>query len=106
LAARRLRHRRHPADQVLDEILEDRRIELVVDLLAAPFGDNEAAGAKHGEVARDGRPAGMKLRGDLAGRARAGAQELENVAAGFIGQRAEGGVFGRDRPCMISTVAK
>ena len=79
---------------MLDQILEDRRVELVVDLLAAAFGDDETAGAQDGEVARDGRPARMELGGDLTGRARAGAQEFENVAAGFIGQGAEGGVFG------------
>jgi hypothetical protein len=47
-------HRLAPPHQVLDHILEDRRVELVVNFLPFPFGEDEARGAEHGQMAMVG----------------------------------------------------
>src|SRR5262245_21938927 len=64
------RRRSGPLHQMLHEVLEDGRVDLVMDLLAAPFGDDEAGVAEDREVARDGRPARVEARRDVAGGAR------------------------------------
>ena len=74
---------------VLDQILEDRRVELVVNRLAFALCDDQAAGTKDREVPRDRGPARLKLIGDLAGRARARAEDVEDASTGVVGQRAE-----------------
>src|SRR6185503_12470298 len=79
-----------PLEQVVDEVLEDGGVELVDDLLAAALGENEAGVAERAEVARDGGPGGREVLGDLAGRARSVAEESEDLAAGGVGEGAEG----------------
>ena len=66
----------------LHEVLEHRRVELVVDLLALPFGDHEAGGPEHSQMAGDGRPARMETLRDFAGRLRSRAERFENGAGG------------------------
>ena len=85
----------HPADQVLDEVLEHRRVQLVMDRLPFAFGDNQAAGTQDGQMPRDRRPARVELGGDFTGRARAVAEEIEDVAARLVG---EGAIDGVRRP--------
>src|SRR4051812_27341669 len=82
----------HPPHEVLDEVLEDRGVELVVDRLAPALGHDEAARPEHGKVARDRRPARVKLGGDLTGCPGTFAKELEDIAPRFVRQRPEGGV--------------
>jgi hypothetical protein len=74
---------------VLNQVLKDRRVELVVNRLAFAFGDHEAAGAEHREVPRDGGPARVELIGDLPGRAGPGAEVVEDLPACLVRERAE-----------------
>src|SRR5512146_1686514 len=71
--------RRHPIQDVVDQILEHRRVELVDDLLSLPLGQHESGVAELGEVSRYGRPRGRESRGDLARRARPVAQEAQDL---------------------------
>ena len=75
---------------MLNEVLEDGGVELVHDLLAVALGENEPRLAKAGEVARDGRPRGGKVIGNLPGGLRTIAEESEDLAAGGVGEGAEG----------------
>src|SRR5512136_2971519 len=54
-----------PPEQVLDEVLDDRSVELIADVLAVPGGDDEVRVAEHGEMAGDRRPGGREGVGDL-----------------------------------------
>src|ERR1700724_437845 len=82
----------HPFHQVLDEILEHRGVELVVDLLSVSFRRDQTGVFQDAEVPRDGWPARVEPRRDLAGGARRGAEEPEYLATGRVGQRAKHGV--------------
>src|SRR2546425_7210412 len=73
----------HPSHQMLNEIFEDRRVELVVDRLAAPLGNHQTTRSQNSQMPGNGGPARMKLIGDFAGGFRPAAQELQNRAAGF-----------------------
>src|SRR5690349_10940166 len=57
-----------PVNQMLDEVLEDRRVQLVPNLLPAAFGRDETGVLQDGEVPRDGGPAGIKAGRDVARR--------------------------------------
>lgn len=80
---------------MLDEILEDGGIELVYDLLAITLGEDEARIAEGAEVARDRCPRRRELFGDLARRFRSVAEQVQNLAPRWIGERAEG-IHGRN----------
>src|SRR5690349_8080817 len=80
----------NPVEQMLNEILEDGGVQLVHDLLAVALGKDEARVAKRAEVARDRRPRGRKLLGDLAGRLRPIAEQPEDLPAGRVGERTKG----------------
>src|SRR5688572_31342631 len=58
--------RLRPVDQVLDDFLKDRRVQLVAHVLPISFGQHEVGVAKDAEVTRDSCPAGRELVGDLA----------------------------------------
>src|SRR5438477_12888463 len=83
-----------PVEQVFDEVLEYRGVELVDDLLAISLGDDEPRIAQNGEMARNGRPGARKGLSDLPGRARPVAQQAEDVAPGWVGEGFEGIVHG------------
>src|SRR5256885_644484 len=88
-AAARLR-RTNPVEQMLNEVLEDGGIELVHDLLAIPLGEDEPRVAERAEMARDGRPRRWKLLGDLTGRFRSVAEQVEDLPSGRVGEGTEG----------------
>src|SRR4029079_10785124 len=98
-----------PLNQMLDHILEHRRVQLVPDFLAVTLGGDEAGVSEHGEVPRDGGPAGMELIGDLAGCQRTVAEQPEDAAPRLVGEGAKDPVRRvhrrSPRPCMISTLA-
>jgi len=77
---------------MFDDFLEDAHVELIDDLLADARGGDELRLAQDGEVPRHGRPGGIEVLGDLAGRPRPVTQEPQDVAARGIGEGAEGGV--------------
>ena len=77
---------------MFDDVLEDAHVELIDDLLSDARGGDELRLAQDGEVARDGGPRGVEVLGDLAGREGPAPQEAEDVAAGGVGECAEGGV--------------
>src|SRR5687767_15620467 len=81
--------RAKPLDEVLDDVLENGGVQLVDDVLAVPFGQNQLRILEHAQVPGDGRPAGGEFPGDLTGRARPASKELENLAAGRIGEGTE-----------------
>ena len=81
-------------EKMLNQILEDRRVQLVVNRLALALGDDEAAGAEDREVARDGGPGGLELVGDLARSARTGAEQIEDLSPRFVRERAKDRVRG------------
>ena len=80
----------HPVEEMVDEILKDRGIELVHDLLAVALGENEPGVAQCAEVPRDGRPRGGEVLSDLAGGFGSVAKEVQDLAPRRIGERAEG----------------
>ena len=91
---------------MLHEILEDRRVQLVVDRLSSALGDDEAAGAEHGQVARDRRPARMELVGNLAGGAGAATEVASRMSRRVSSASARKVAFdGRWRDFMISILA-
>src|SRR5262245_16503895 len=63
----------HPFHQVLDEILEHRRVEFVLDLLSVSFGRDQTCLLEDAEVPRHSGPARVEPTGDLARGARRGA---------------------------------
>src|SRR6185503_4865504 len=76
--------RLHELQQMADDVLEDRRVQLVIDLLALPLGDHEPRVTEHPEVARNGRPARMESVGDLPRGPRPRAQQVQDVAAWLV----------------------
>src|SRR4030095_16983262 len=98
--------RRHPFQNVLDEILEHRRIQLVDDLLPVALRENEPGVAEHAQVARDRRPRRREVIGDVAGRARTIAQETQYLAARRIGQGTEGSIHDEMCCCLLSQLRK
>src|SRR3954467_10025204 len=84
--------RGQPRVEGLDDVLEDAHVELIDDLLADARGGDELRLAQDGEVPRDGRPGGIEVLGDLAGGPRPVAQEPQDIAAGGVGEGAEGGI--------------
>src|ERR1700694_1449617 len=81
--------RAKPLDEVFDDVLKHGRIQLVHDVLAIPLGQNQLRVLQHAEMTRDGSPAGAELLGDLPRGARSGAQKLEDLAPGWVGEGAE-----------------
>src|SRR3954464_8519805 len=81
-----------PGVEVFDDFLEDAHVELIDDLLADAGGGDELRLAQDGEVPRHGRPGGIEVLGDLARGPRPIAQEPQDIAAGRVGEGAEGGV--------------
>jgi hypothetical protein len=51
---------------MLDEVLDDRCVEFVADMLSLARGENQPGVAKDGEMARYRRPARREGLGDLA----------------------------------------
>src|SRR5262245_57314939 len=82
----------HPFHQVLDQVLEHRGVEFVVDFLTVPLGHDQAGLFQHAQVPRHGWPAGVELGRDLAGGARCTAEKPEDLATGRIGECAKDGV--------------
>src|SRR5437763_7893854 len=81
-----------PGVEVFHDVLEDAHVELIDDLLADARGGDELRLAQDGEVPRDRGPGGVEVLGDLARGPRPVAQEPQDVAAGGVGEGAEGGV--------------
>ena len=77
---------------MLDDVLKHGGIQLVHDMLSVPLCQNQLRVFQHAEVARDGRPAGAEFFGDLSRGARSGAEKLEDLTPGWIGEGAEDGV--------------
>ena len=77
---------------MLDDLLGDTRVELVDDLLAHARRLDELRLAEDGEMPRHGGPGGIEVLGDLAGRPRPVPEQPQDVAAGRVGEGAEGGV--------------
>src|SRR5438094_546936 len=63
-------------------------------VIAAPLGNHQTTRSQNSQMPGNGGPARMKLIGDFAGGFRPAAQELQNRAAGFVG---EGLIGGRSR---------
>src|SRR5712692_10648568 len=82
----------HPFQQVLDQILEHRGVELVVDLLSVSFRRDQTGVFQDAEMPRDGWPARVEPRRDLAGGPRRRAEEPEDLATGRVRQGAKNGV--------------
>lgn len=74
---------------MLHQILEHRGIQLVPDFLAVALGHHQAGIPQHGEVPRDGRPAGVERRRDFTGRQRILTQQPQDVAPRLVGECAE-----------------
>src|SRR5438552_18902705 len=74
----------HPFHQVLDQILEHRGVELVVDLLSVAFGRDQPGIFQDAEMPRNGWPTRVEPRRNLAGGARCGAEEPEYLATGRV----------------------
>src|SRR3982751_5338049 len=81
-----------PGVEVFDDLFEDAHVELIDDLLSDTGRGDELRLAQDGEVARDGGPGGIEVLGDLAGGPRPVAQEPQDIAAGGVGEGAEGGI--------------
>ena len=77
---------------MLDDFLRDTHVELVDDLLAHARRLDQLRLAQYGEVPRDGRPGGIEVLGDLSRRSRPVTQQPQDIAAGGVGEGAEGGV--------------
>src|SRR5712671_431358 len=78
--------RAKPLDEVFDDILKNGGVQLIHDVLSAPFGQNQIGVLKHAQVPRYCRPAGGELLGDFARRSRPRAQKLEDLTPGWIRQ--------------------
>jgi hypothetical protein len=78
-----------PFHEVLNQILKDRRVELVVNLLPLSVGQHEPSLTKNGKVAGDRWPRGIEVTGNLARRSRAGAKQPKNVSTRLVAKRAE-----------------
>ncbi len=81
-----------PAEEMLDEVLDDRCVELVADVLTVARRQDEPGVAQDGQVARDRRPARREGLGDLARALGAGLEELEDPPPCRVGQGLEDGV--------------
>lgn len=67
------------------------RIELIHTMAAFPVLAHQVSTAQQTQVLRDGRAGNRKCAGDLSRRLRATSQEIENGAAGRIGESLKGG---------------
>jgi hypothetical protein len=94
---------------MLDEILEDRCVQLVSDFLAMAFRDDEPGVSEDGEVPGDRRPARIELSGDVARRERAVTKESKDAPTRFVRKRAKSAIrrvhSSPPRVCIISTLA-
>ena len=79
-----------PFQQVLRQILEDRCVQLVSNLLPLTFGGDKTRIPKHSEVPGDGRPAGIEAICDLARSQGPVPKHSKNCAPCFVGERPEG----------------
>src|SRR3990170_7113042 len=75
-----------PLDEVFDDILKDSGVQLVYDVLSVTLGQDQVSVLEHAQVPGNGRPAGGELFGDLARCPGPGAEKLEDLAAGGVGQ--------------------
>lgn len=75
---------------MLNEIMEDRAVQLIHDLLSIALGEYELGVPKRSEVSGDRRPCRRKVVGDLARALGAVAEQAENLAPGGIGEGTEG----------------
>ena len=83
---------------MLNDVLEDTRVELVDDLLADAGRENKLCVAEDGEVPRDSGPRGVEMVGNFAGREWTLFQEAKNIPSGGVGKCLERGVH----DCIIS----
>jgi hypothetical protein len=74
---------------MLYQILENRRVQLVSNLLAAAFGLHETGLLQDSEVPGDRGPARIKSVRDLSRRERSVPQESKNRSPSFISEGAE-----------------
>src|SRR5207302_6407427 len=94
-------------EQRPDQVLEDRAVEGVDDVLALALGQDEARLPQHRQMARDGRLREMKALHQRADGVRPGREQAEDLAAGAVGERAEGGVgFLHMRICLYEHMQK
>src|SRR3954454_24205014 len=80
-SARRLPRRPDVFHEALNDVLEHRRVQLVMNLLPLAFGDDQVGIAQDGKVARNGGPARVEPRRDFPRRSRPLAEHAENVTA-------------------------
>src|SRR5664279_2560822 len=78
-------------------VLEDRGVQFVAHVLSVALTDDELRVPQDAQVPRNGGPTRGKLLRDLPRGARAVAEELEDRAAGRIGERAKGRLHGHRR---------
>ena len=97
-----------PFDEMLYQVLEHRRVQLVTNLLAVAFGHHETGFPKHGKVPGNRRPAGIESIGDLSRREGSIPQQPKNHPPRLVSEGAEcliGRTHGPVLPCMISKLA-
>src|SRR5687767_12986555 len=78
-----------PVEDVGDQVLENRCIELVSDTVAVAFCRYHVRIAKNREMTRNGRPRTREMFRNLAGRERSLAKHLDNLTPCGVGQRLE-----------------
>lgn len=100
--------RASPLDQMLNQVLENRGIQLVSNLLTMALGYDQASVAEHGKMPGDGRPARAEASGDISRSKGPITQQPEDVTSGLVGECAKRLIRGTHSafcPCMISKVA-
>src|SRR5688500_4449344 len=91
--------RSHPVEQVLNQLLDDGRVDLVHDLLPLPLREDESRLAEYPEVARHGRPARGEVFGDGARGLRPLSEEPEDLSARRVAQGTERVIHGTKDMC-------
>jgi hypothetical protein len=74
---------------MLNEVLQDRRIQLIPNLLLLPHGQDESGVPQHSQMTGDGRPGGIEAIGDFSRVQGTLPKHLEDFTARGIGERPE-----------------
>src|SRR5687767_16034537 len=78
-----------PVEEMFDDFVEHRRVELVANVLSVALRKDEVAVAEDTEVPRHRGPRGREAIRDLARGTRPGTQQLQYLAPRRVGERAE-----------------
>src|SRR4026207_2185625 len=87
-----------PVEDVGNQILDDGRIQLVLNAVSVSLRRDEPGISQHGEMTGHGWPCARKFLGNLAGAERAVSQHLNDLPSCRIGGRLEYGV----RSCVAT----